>query len=112
MTKKEQEDHFDKLVQKFRGTMTNKGSDYANEDRLSNFKLAGAIAGLTAQQNCLSLIATKVARLGVLYEAGTPPKNEAILDSIEDLAIYGILLHMIEIDLSSKNSKTYGQLFI
>lgn len=72
-----------------------KGDDYANEDRLSNFKLAGNICGLTPDQNCLSLIATKVARLGVLLKSDKNPNNESIRDSILDLANYAALLDMI-----------------
>ena len=71
--------------------MIGKGNDYANEDRLSNFKLAGSICGLTPEQNCLSLIATKVARLGVLL-GGKEPSNESIDDSLLDLANYAVLL--------------------
>jgi hypothetical protein len=74
-----------------------KGDDYANADRLSNFKLAGTICGLTAEQNCLSLIATKVARLGVLMQTNNP-KHESIEDSVDDLISYSILLKMIYAD--------------
>ena len=69
--------------------------DQANTDRLSNFKLAGGICGLKAEQNCLSLIATKVARLGVLLNSDKAPNNESIQDSVLDLANYSILLSMI-----------------
>ena len=78
-----------------RNTLLNKGDDYANTDRLSNFKLAGGIAGGNAKINCLNLIATKVARLGVLLNSKDAPKNESINDSVLDLANYAILLSMI-----------------
>lgn len=78
--------------------MFKKSEDYANEDRLSNFKLAGTIAGGSAEINCLNLIATKVARLGVLLNSGKAPNNESILDSVLDLANYAVLLNMILID--------------
>jgi hypothetical protein len=68
-----------------------KGNDYANDDVLSNFKLAGAICQMTAEKQCLSLIATKVARLGVLLD-GKQVHNEAIDDSVIDLINYGFLL--------------------
>ena len=41
------------------------------------------------------LIATKVARLGVLLNSDNPAKNESIDDSILDLANYSVLLGMI-----------------
>jgi len=72
-----------------------KGNDYANEDRLSNFKLAGSIAGGNAATNCLNMIATKVARLGNLLTSDKIPVNESINDSVIDLANYAVLLHMI-----------------
>ena len=49
MTKQEQEDFFDEYVNKMRDVLLNKGDDYANADRLSNFKLAGLIAGGSAK---------------------------------------------------------------
>jgi len=95
MTLEQQLQHFDTLVAKMRGVLISKGNDYANDDKLSNFKTAGPNAGLTPEQNCLSLIATKVARLGTLFNSGKLPSNEAVSDSVMDLANYSILLHMI-----------------
>lgn len=79
---------------KMQSVLSIKGADYANEDVLSNFKLAGSICGITAEQQCLSLIATKVARLGVLLESNNP-KNEPIEDSILDLINYSFLLYCL-----------------
>ena len=95
MNQKEQEYIFNQAVDKMRDIMLSKGNDYANEDRLSNFKLAGSICGLSPQQNCLSLIATKVARLGVLLKEKLEPNNERIEDSLVDMANYTLLLIMI-----------------
>lgn len=96
MTKQEQQEFFDQYVNKMREVLLNKGDDYANADRLSNFKLAGLIAGGNAKTNCLNLIATKVARLGVLLNSNDEPKNESVSDSILDLANYAMLLAMID----------------
>ena len=98
MTKEEQQEFFDQYVNNMRDVLLNKGDDYANADRLSNFKMAGQIAGGNAQLNCLNLIATKVARLGVLLNSKDKPKNESINDSIMDLANYALLLAMINYD--------------
>lgn len=95
MTKNEQITSFEETVEKMRTILLSKGDDYANEDRLSNFKLAGQIAGLNASLNCLSLIATKVARLGVLLNSSKTPNNESIQDSVLDLGNYAMLLSMI-----------------
>lgn len=91
----QQQQHFvDNFCEKMKSTILGKGNDYANADRLSNFKLAGAICGLAPEQNCLSMIATKVARLGVLL-GGKTPNNESIEDSLLDLANYAVLLGCI-----------------
>jgi hypothetical protein len=95
MTQQEQLKHFEALTLEMKQILFKKGNDYANTDRLSNFKLAGAICGLTAERNCLSLIATKVARLGVLLNTENKPNNESIHDSIVDLVNYSVLLSMI-----------------
>ena len=97
MDKLEQEKHFKDIIAKIRQTQISKQGDYANKDVLSNFKLAGASCGLSAEVQCLSLIATKVARLGVLLQ-GKEPNHESISDSVLDMANYSILLDMILAD--------------
>ena len=104
MNLKEQQEQFEVIIEEVKQTMFRKGNDYANEDRLSNFKLSGSIVGLSAQQNCLSLIATKVSRLGVLLK-GSEPNNESIEDSMLDLTCYSILLKMIQSEVAEKPKK-------
>lgn len=94
MTLEEQKEHFDLFVIKMKEIIFKKGNDYANKDRLSNFKLAGAISGISPEVQCLTLIATKVARLGVLLHS-EKVENESIKDSVIDLANYSVLLDMI-----------------
>lgn len=110
MTKEEQNKKLREIFAIIEQTQESKGSDYANTDRLSNFKLAGSIIGLSASQNCLSLIATKVARLGVLLKSRNP-KNESIEDSILDLINYGILLSMIESEKEEPKEFTKDEKF-
>jgi hypothetical protein len=95
MKKQEQLAAFDELTNKAFKIMISKGADYANEDALSNFKNAASIVGISPEQQCLSLIAVKVARLGNLFK-GVEPNNESIQDSIIDLYNYTALLYMIE----------------
>ena len=95
MPKEVQEKFIENLLTEMKGILLSKGNDYANKDVLSNFKLAGDICGIGAKINCLSLIATKVARLGVLLNSDSAPNNESIQDSVIDLANYSILLSMI-----------------
>lgn len=105
MTRDEQVDHFNEFISRMADTMLAKGDDYANADRLSNFKLAGNITGIGAKANCLSLIATKVARLGVLLGSNGTPRNESIQDSIMDLACYAVLLSQIIEDENQVDSE-------
>ncbi len=104
MTAEEREHHFNAFTLLMKNVITSKSGDYANADVLSNFKLAGGICGLTPQQNCLSLIATKVARLGVLLktkiEGGEKktPLHESVRDSVLDLANYSLLLDLLITD--------------
>lgn len=104
MTLENQILHFEDFTAKMKEIILKKGNDYANEDRLSNFKLAGNICGINPNLNCLSLIATKVARLGVLLNTDKTPNNESIEDSILDLANYSVLLSMLIADYKKMGS--------
>lgn len=92
MNKQQQLEEFRAFYEKAKDIMSRKGDDYAGEDRLDNFKVAGRICKITPAQQCLSLIATKVARLGTLLKQGVEARNEPLTDSIEDLIIYSFLL--------------------
>lgn len=106
MNRQRQVEKFNEFTDKMRSVILSKSEDYATDvDVLSNFKLAGSICQLTPEQNCLSLIATKVARLGVLLQ-GKIPNNESIQDSVLDLANYAVLLDMI---ISENSEKKFGE---
>lgn len=107
MNKQEQEKSFDAFAAKQKATICSKRSDYANEDVLSNFKRVGAMTGRTPAQACLSLIATKVARLTELLE-GKSPKHESIEDTTLDLCCYGQLLNMILEEQEPKVPKSWA----
>lgn len=103
MNLQQQNEHFDRFISKQKETLLKKGNDYADEDRLSNFKRAGSIISILPEQNCLSLIVIKVARLGVLLSGNKNPDNESIRDSILDLANYAILLDTLLEDRENGN---------
>lgn len=79
--------------------LSKKGYDYAGEDVLSNFRLAGMIVNQGSRNpdavNCLNLIGTKVARLGQLLSSGKHAQNESVQDSVIDLCNYSALLYLI-----------------
>lgn len=94
MTKEQQIKFFEEFSAKQKETLLKKGDDYANDDRLSNFKSVAQITKLKPETVALVLMGVKVARLGELL-SGKEPKNESISDSILDLANYAALLGMI-----------------
>ncbi len=103
MNSTEQVKTYRDLTSRCEKILLSKREDYAGEDVLSNFKDAGKIVGISPDQQCLSLIAVKVARLGQLLK-GKTPNNESIEDSILDLFNYSALLFMIRKD--NQNEKT------
>lgn len=95
MTKEQQLQTFDTLVAKMREIIASKGDDYANKDRLSNFKNVGRRTNTTPEMVCVNQIGIKVERLSNLLNENKTPNNESIEDTILDGAVYFILLHMI-----------------
>jgi hypothetical protein len=87
------------LFEEQKKILKRKSNDYAGEDLLSNFRLAGMIVNQTSKHpdalNCLNLIGTKVARLGQLLNTNKTAETESIQDSVIDLANYAALLYMI-----------------
>jgi hypothetical protein len=82
--------------------MLKKGNDYANEDRLSNFKMVAQIVGIPIEQVIGVFIATKTVRLGNLMSSGKKPDNESVEDNLLDLANYTQLLEMVRLDEDCK----------
>ena len=97
LIKMTQEKQIDLLVQFHKDkmeTLISKGKDYASKDDiLSNFKNSGAIVGVSKERQILSLIATKVARLGNLLDNKDNPNNESIEDTVKDLSGYVDLMY-------------------
>ncbi len=94
MNKHEQFDHISRFTARMVELISSKGDDYANEDRLSNFKLVAQMTGTTPELACFNLICVKVARLKELI-SGKVPKNESLADTLLDLANYTMLLSQI-----------------
>ena len=99
MTSDKRKELFQEFTDSQREVLISKGNDYATQDVLSNFKMAGNIANQKANNpsaiNCLNLIATKVARLGNLLSSEGDIKNESVEDSVLDMANYTFLLYCL-----------------
>lgn len=94
MTQEKQIDLLEQFHKDKMETLISKGKDYASKDDiLSNFKNSGAIVGVSKERQILSLIATKVARLGNLLDNKDKPNNESIEDTVKDLSGYIDLMY-------------------
>ena len=82
--------------------LESKGDDYANEDRLSNFKESACLLNTTAFKVCLNQIAIKISRIVNLIDREA--RNESLEDSINDLFTYSLLLLMINKDEAADNN--------
>jgi hypothetical protein len=99
MNREVQERAFDSITARMKEILMRKGDDYSNgEDRLSCFKKGGSLAGVTAENQCLSLLTNKVVRLSELLNSDTEPQNETINDTLDDLGNFVILCQMIRMD--------------
>lgn len=95
MTQSQQQEAFERLVDKMRGIMLKKGNDYSNADRLSNFKQVGAVCNISSAKVALVLASVKISRITNLLDSGAKPNNESLEDSAIDLCIYSILNYMV-----------------
>ena len=99
MTNDKRKELFTDFTDNMGSILISKSNDYATQDVLSNFKMAGNIANQKANNpsaiNCLNLIATKVARLGNLLSTEGNVKNESVEDSVLDMANYTFLLYCL-----------------
>jgi len=94
MNLEQQREAIQAFTKKMIETIASKGDDYADEDRLSNFKDVAYITGLTPEMICFVLMAVKIVRLKQLL-SGKTPKNEPMKDSLLDLSDYSFLLDCI-----------------
>lgn len=106
MTKQEQVERFNELISISEGILIKKGSDYSNDDALSNFKQVAEITQVSVETVALVLIGVKVARLGNLFKKDGNAVNESINDSVIDLLNYSILLDAILFEKNKQEIKT------
>ena len=102
MTKEQQlqfaRDKFKEILE----LIESKGDDYANEDRLSNFKESACLLNTTAFKVCLNQIGIKISRIVNLI--GKEARNESMKDSLQDLITYSLILSMIHEDEAADNN--------
>ena len=106
MTAEEQEKQLASFVNKMAHLLIKKGNDYANEDKLSNFKKVAIVCGLSEEQVILVMLATKIVRLSNLIGRDVVVMNEPISDTTVDLSNYSALLSMMIAENKKNNIKT------
>lgn len=103
MTYKQLEEGLEIFQSQMKEILVRKSSDYSHGDALSNFKTTAQITQTSTPSTVLNLIGIKVARLGVLINQSKDPKNEAIEDTLIDLANYTFLLSCVLKDAKIDN---------
>ena len=84
--------------------LKSKGSDYADADVLSNFKIVSEIVKLAKidatlpEGYAMLMVILKIVRIWNLKESGKTPKNESLLDSYRDLINYCKLSYLCEME--------------
>lgn len=75
-----------------------KGNDYANSDRLSNFKKVANITGGKPCDAIVTLLSVKLARVVELCVNNKVPNHESLRDNLIDMANYCNLLWQVYSD--------------
>lgn len=107
MTQEEQIDGIKHLHEVELELLKSKGSDYANEDVLANFKQVSEVCRLlnidsrTLYGTHLFYIILKVQRICNLLSSEKEPKNESIADTLVDLRNYIALLACSIVEVQS-----------
>jgi len=104
MTIKEQLKHVEKLDGDLLEILKSKGSDYADTDVLSNFKIVSEIVKLakinatTPEGYAMLMVILKIVRIWNLKTSGKTVENESLLDSYKDLINYCKLSYLCEME--------------
>ncbi len=92
MNSKDMMSELDRLLKTQYEVIERKNNDYAEDnDAFSNFKFAAEFADIPVTKAFQVLIGVKIARLKELLN-GKVPQNEAVEDTLLDLANYATLL--------------------
>jgi len=74
--------------------LQSKGQDYSGkEDTFKNFKLSADLLGISVEMVILSRMGDKLSRMASIFRKGhTEVKDETVIDTIDDLIGYAVLL--------------------
>lgn len=108
MTSKELEDLVDARIGRIDDTLTAKGSEYApGEDKLANFKKAGAMLGTSPEWALAGMLSKHLASIFDIIkavDAGGTVEKHVVDEKITDSICYHILLEALLAERRSKNA--------
>jgi len=94
MNKKEFKEEFKYTLENMYNIMEKKNADYAKTDPFWNFKLVESLWITTVEKGILVRMADKMSRISTLIDQEAQVKDEAIEDTLQDLANYSIILKL------------------
>jgi len=76
-----------------KGVLDKKGQDYSGkEDTFKNFKISSDILNIKTEKVIISRMLDKISRVSNLVDKSNQVKEESIIDTLDDLVGYTILL--------------------
>lgn len=78
-------------LDKIESMFASKNDDYTTGSWSSNFQMSAQAMGCRPVDVADTLIAVKQARLAALRANGRPPKNESVIDTYVDRAVYAVI---------------------
>ena len=94
MEKKEFKEQFRDTLDNMYNIMENKNADYAKTDPFGNFRLVETLWITSVEKGILVRMCDKMSRISTLIDQKAEVKDEAIEDTLEDLANYSIILKL------------------
>lgn len=92
MSKRRGSPEFHKILDKLRDVHERKSADYGDaDDPLANVRRGAELIGVDHWKGCLVRIADKLQRIKNFCN-GTELKNENVVDSLDDLASYAVIM--------------------
>ena len=92
MNKTNFKEEFKKTLDTMYSIMEKKNADYAKSDPFWNFKLVESLWITSVEKGILVRMADKMSRISTLIDQEAQVKDEAIEDTLQDLANYAIIL--------------------
>ena len=104
MNKEEFKESFKSTLDNMYKIMERKNSDYAKISAFWNFELVEKLWITSIEKWILVRMADKMSRISTLIDQDAKVKDESIMDTLQDLANYSVILK-IYLEYANKNKK-------